>query len=78
MDRSFEVVRSEVLEWDRESQRRLADEIEQHLAERDETVYAEAYRRLQAHRRGEGRAMSAEESFTRGRAMIEDAKRKKA
>ncbi len=76
MDRSFEQVRTEVLEMDPESQRRLADEIEHRLAENDESVYAEAYRRLQAHRRGEGTTMSAEESLARGRAMIEEAKRK--
>jgi hypothetical protein len=77
MDRSFEQVRTEVLELDDESQRRLVEEIEHRLAENDESIYAEAYRRLEAHRRGEGATMSAEESFVRGRAMIEEAKRKR-
>ena len=76
MDRSYEELRSEVLELDRESQEHLVEEIEhQWSATIDEAVYAEAHRRIEAHRRGEGSSMSAEESFVRGRLLIEEAKR---
>ena len=76
MDRSFEEIRTEVLEWDRESQGKLVEEIEQQWsAEIDEDAYAEAHRRMEAHRRGEGTTLSAEESLARGRRLIEEAKR---
>ena len=78
MDRTYEQVRTEVLELSRSDQRTLADEIEHNLSGRNADVYAEAYRRLQAHRRGEGSTISPEESIAKGRAMIERAKRERA
>ncbi len=80
MDRSFEQIRTEVLELDPESRRRLADEIEHTLVETetefDEEWKLEIKRRLDKHRRGEGTYVTAEESLAKGRAMIEEAKRK--
>ena len=78
MDRTYEQVRTEALELSRSEQRSLVDEIEHNLAGRNGDVYAEAYRRLQAHRRGEGTTISAEESIAKGRAMIAKAKRERA
>jgi Putative addiction module component len=64
---------------DRESQRKLADEIEHTLAETemefDEEWKQEIERRLDQHRRGEGSYVTAEESIAKGRAMIEEARR---
>ncbi len=79
MDRSYESLRAEVLQLDRDSQRRIADEIEDNLAgfEVPDEVYAEAARRLEAHRRGEGTALTEEEFFARGKSLIEKAKQGK-
>lgn len=79
MDRSFEDLRHEVLELDLESQRKLADEIEENLAE-SQTKVDEAWRleiksRLDEYRRGEGTSLSREESMGQVRRMIEEAKR---
>jgi putative addiction module component (TIGR02574 family) len=79
MDRSFEDLRHEVLELDLESQRKLADEIEENLAE-SQTEVDEAWRleiksRLDEYRRGEGTSLSREESMGQVRRMIEEAKR---
>jgi putative addiction module component (TIGR02574 family) len=80
MDRFFEEIRSEVLELDRESQRKLAEEIEHTLAETetkvDEEWRQEIKRRLDNHRRGEGSYVTAEKSLAKGRAMIEEARLK--
>ncbi len=64
MDRSFEQIRTEVLELDTESQRRLVDEVEQKLGpyEPNNTDFEGAYERLQAFDRGEMSSISAEES----------------
>lgn len=78
MDRSFEIIRSEVLEWDRESQRRLAQEIEEHLAESEEAAWDEEIsRRLDAHRRREGTYVTKEQMMDIAEKMIVAAERKK-
>jgi putative addiction module component (TIGR02574 family) len=80
MDRTFEEIRSEVFHLDQDSQRRLVDEIEENLTDTtsgyNEEWTAELHRRVEQHRRGEGAYMTKEEFFARGRALIEDAKRK--
>jgi hypothetical protein len=76
MDRSFEQIRNEVLELDRESQGKLVEEIEQHwTADIDEEAYAEAEKRMGAYRRGESSTVSAEESIAHARKIIEDYKK---
>jgi hypothetical protein len=75
MDRSFEEIRAEVLELDRESQRRLADEIEENLSEPDEEWRAEIKRRLEEYQRGGGTSVTAEESIVNARRKLEQAKR---
>jgi hypothetical protein len=72
MDRSFEQIRSEVLELDRESQRRLVDEVEERLGpyEPKDDDFEEAYERLQAYDRGKMSAISAEESIAEARKLI--------
>ncbi len=80
MDRSFEQIRTEVLELDSESQRRLVEEVEEKLSE-TETVFDDQWRReikrrLEQHRRGEGTYVTPEASIAKGRAIIEEAKRK--
>ena|SRR5665213_890635 len=79
MDRSFEQIRTEVLELDPESQRRLAEEIEEQLFESEPEVDAawseEIKRRIEKHDRGEATYVTAEESLAKGRAMIEEYKR---
>ena len=78
MDRSFEQIRSEVLELDHESQRRLVDEVEEKLAETElefqEEWREEIKRRLDEYHRGEGESLTREEFMGRARQMIEDAK----
>jgi len=78
MDRTFEEIREEVLHLDQDSQRRLAEEIEENLSESNwnDESREEIKRRLEKHRRGEGIYMTAEESLVKGRAMIEEARRK--
>ncbi len=79
MDRSFEQIRNEVLELDPASQRRLAEEIEEHLSESESEVDAawreEIKRRIDKIDRGEATFLSEEDFFARGHAMIEAAKR---
>ncbi len=76
MDRSFEQIRTEVLELDRESQGKLVEEIEQQwTSDIDEEAYAEAARRMEAYRRGESTTVSAEESIAHARKVIEDYKK---
>jgi hypothetical protein len=75
MDRSFEEIRAEVLELDRESQRKLADEIEENLSEPDEEWRTEIKRRLEEYQRGEGTSVTAEESIANARRKLEQAKR---
>ncbi|MFI5201394.1 MAG: hypothetical protein ACHQNE_03310 [Candidatus Kapaibacterium sp.] len=72
MDKSFEQIRSEVLELDRESQRRLVDEVEEKLGpyEPNDADFEEAYERLQAYDRGKMTAISAEESIDSVRKII--------
>ncbi len=72
MDRSFEQVRTEVLEMDPESQRRLAEEI---LAENDSARKQEIARRLEAHRRGEGTYVTKEQMMDMAEKMISAAER---
>jgi hypothetical protein len=76
MDRSFEQIRTEVLELDPESQRQLIDEVEGKLGpyEPNAADFEEAYERLQAFDRGEMSAISAEESMEAVRKLIADAK----
>ena len=79
MDRSFEQIRTEVLELDHDSQRRLVEAVEDKLSETetefDEEWKREIKRRLDEHRRGEGSYVTAEESIANARKYIEDAKR---
>jgi hypothetical protein len=79
MDRSFEQIRTEVLELDRDSQRRLADEVERRLSETEMSFEdewsIEIKRRLDEYDRGEGGSVSAEESIANARKQIENAKR---
>jgi hypothetical protein len=72
MGRSFEQVRTEVLELDPESQRRLAEEI---LAENDSARKQEIARRLEAHRRGEGTYVTKEQMMDMAEKMISAAER---
>lgn len=80
MDRSYERIRAEVLELDLESQRKLADEIEVHLAESqtelDQAWDEEIRRRMEAHRRGEGTYSTREEMMARAEKRISDWERK--
>ena len=80
MDRSFEQIRTEVLELDPESQRQLIDEVEVKLGhyEPKDADFEEAYQRLQAFDRGEMNALSAEESMAAVRKLIADAKQSRA
>ena len=73
MDRSFEQIRTEVLELDRESQRQLVDEVEERLGpfEPDNADFEEAFERLQAYDHGEMTAINAEESMASVRKLIE-------
>ncbi|HZK77256.1 MAG TPA: hypothetical protein VFD13_10135 [Candidatus Kapabacteria bacterium] len=76
MDRSFDDLRHEVLELDRESQGKLVEEIEeQWSAEVEDEVFIEARRRLDAYHRGEMGSVSGEEATLHVRSMIEEAKR---
>jgi hypothetical protein len=70
MDRSFEDIRAEVLEMDRESQERLIEEIEQNLAGSNEPI-AEAKRRAEAVDRGEMKTVDGPEALARVRKLIE-------
>jgi hypothetical protein len=76
MDRSFEQIRTEVLELDPESQRQLIDEVEVQLGpyEPNNVDFEEAHERLQAFDRGEMSAITAEESMAAVRKLIADAK----
>lgn len=78
MDRTFEEIRGAALELDRESQRKLADELEENLSETQAEVDAawaeEIKRRLEKHRRGEMTYVTPEESIAKGRAIIEEYK----
>jgi hypothetical protein len=76
MDRTFEQIRTEVLELDPESQRQLIDEVEVKLGPYvpNDADFEEAYERLQAFDRGEMSAISAEESMAAVRKLIADAK----
>jgi len=80
MDRSFEQIRTEVLELDRESQRKLAEEIEHTLAETDNEIESarneEIARRLNAHPRGEGTYVTKEHMMEMAEKMISSAERK--
>ncbi len=81
MDKSFEQVRTEVLELDTESQRKLAEEIKHHLAEIDDEYSVsqrELSRRLDAHRRGEGTYVTKEHMMNMAEKMIVAAERKRA
>jgi len=79
MDRTFEKIREEVLQLDQDSQRRLADEIEENLTENqdevDEAWRLEIKRRLDEYRRGEGSRVTAEESIANARRLIEETNR---
>jgi hypothetical protein len=75
MDRSFEDIRAEVLEMDRESQERLVEEIEQQWSDEiPDEVYEEAARRREAYRSGEATTISAEESIANLRKLIAEKK----
>ena len=71
MDRSFEQVRTEVLEMDPESQRRLSEEIRHRLAENDSVREQEIARRVDEHRRGEGTYVTKEQMMDMAEKMIE-------
>jgi putative addiction module component (TIGR02574 family) len=81
MDRSFEQVRTEVLEWDPESQEKLVEEIRHHLAEKDEEYDSvrqrELTRRLESHRRGEGTYVTKEQMMDMAEKMISAAEQKR-
>ncbi len=77
MDRAREALRKEVFELDPHEQALLAEEITEHLSN-DENMklwVEEARRRLEEHRRGEGKTVSREESMGRVRRMIDDARK---
>jgi hypothetical protein len=77
MDRSFEQVRTEVLELDDESQRRLVEEIEHRLEENDSAWREEIARRLDEHRRGDGTYVSKEQMMDMAEKMISAAEQKR-
>ena len=81
MDRSFEQIRTEVLELDPESRRKLAEEIEHTLVEPDQANDSawkkEMARRMEAHRRGEGTYVTREHMMDMAEKMIVAAERKK-
>jgi hypothetical protein len=80
MDKSFEQIRTEVLEMDHDSQRLLIDEVEVRLGpfEPNDTDFEEAFERLQAYDRGEMTAISAEESIAEIRKIIASASQNRA
>jgi hypothetical protein len=74
MDRSYEELRSEILQLDRETQGRLIDDIEeQWQSDIPDEIIEEATRRIEAYRRGEVGSVSPEESIARARKAIQDA-----
>lgn len=79
MDRTFDEIREEVLHLDQESQRRLADEIEENLGESqtevDDAWRLEIKQRMDEYRRGEGSSVTAEESIANARRQIEETTR---
>ena len=79
MDRSFEQIRTEVLELDHDRQRQLIDEVEARLVETEMSFESEwsieIKRRLDEYDRGDGSSISAEESIANARKYIEEAKR---
>jgi len=72
MDRNYEELRTEVMELDRVSQRKLANEIEEQLSHSDdlEDGFLEAKRRLDAVERGEMQTVDGPEALARVRKLI--------
>jgi hypothetical protein len=68
MDRTYEELRSEVLELGRDEQEKLRDEIDRNLVDR--TAYAEAKRRADAVDRGEMQTVDGPEALARVRNLI--------
>jgi putative addiction module component (TIGR02574 family) len=81
MDRTFKEIREEVLHLDQDSQRRLAEEIEENISgeqsEYDEEWTAELRRRVEQHRRGEGTYVTWEHMMDMAERMISEAERKR-
>ena len=69
MQKTFEEIRTEVLELDSESQRRLRDEIDRNL-ESDHAGYREAKRRSEAVSRGEMKTVDGPEALARVKKLI--------
>jgi hypothetical protein len=67
MDRSFEEIRTDVLELDPESQRRLRNEIDRNL---ENANFREAKRRQEAVEQGEMKSVDGPEALARVRKMI--------
>ena len=69
MQKTFEEIRTEVLELDSESQRRLRDEIDRNL-ESDRTGFGEAKRRSEAVNRGEMKTVDGPDALARVKKLI--------
>ena len=69
MDRSFEELRSEVLELGRAEQEKLRDEIDRNLGV-DHSAYLEAKRRADAVDRGEMKTVDGPEALARIRKLV--------
>jgi hypothetical protein len=69
MNKSFEEIRTEVLELDSESQRRLRDEIDRNL-ESDQVGFREAKRRSEAVDKGEMKTVDGPDALARVRKLI--------
>jgi hypothetical protein len=69
MNKSFDEIRTEVLELDPESQRLLRDEIDRNL-ESDRAGFREAKRRSEAVSRGEMKTVDGPEALAKVRKLI--------
>jgi hypothetical protein len=69
MLKTFEEIRTEVLELDSESQRRLRDDIDRNLAS-DDAGFREAKRRSEAVNRGEMKTVDGPEALARVKKLI--------
>jgi hypothetical protein len=69
MQKTFEEIRTEVLELDSESQRRLRDEIDRNL-ESDRAGFGEAKRRSEAVSRGEMKTVDGPDALARVKKLI--------
>lgn len=71
-DRSFEAIRQEALSLDHDSQRSLADALEENLAgsRENDPAFIEAKRRIQAMESGEMKTVDLHEAMARVRNLI--------